>query len=112
MHVHPVPHLLMPNPHYHTCRPGKRACVFDCKRCGLLVSEAGHPPKSHFQLGCCHRCQDYKTCNDPVARHLVTAQGLVKERPAAAPPVAVTVAASAASEPVQGATAEPVAPRA
>ena len=88
LRVHSAAHLLMPSPHYHLCRPGE-ACTFDCRRCGKLVSETPRPPKSHFQLGCCHRCEQYKTCIDASGQHVQQLQ--VQPKPALTGAEGVTV---------------------
>ena len=66
--MHPTAERFMVDTHYHLCQMSEK-CEFDCERCGKLLEEMPHPPKTLFKLGCCHRCAEYAKC-DFVSRHL------------------------------------------
>ena len=65
----------MPENHYHFCHSNE-SCDFNCRLCGSLVRKWGHLPIAEFQYGCCHRCQEYKTCTDFVERNIEQSKAL------------------------------------
>ena len=65
----------MPENHYHFCRSDK-PCDFRCPSCGKLEKKWAHLPHVQFLYGCCHRCPEFTTCTDFVARNVEQAKSL------------------------------------